>query len=294
MASVDIVDGIDPSALRLFLAVVELGSVSRAATRMRVTQPSATAKLKKLERQLGSALLERTPTGSVPTEAGRRLAPACIDALAAVTSLVDQAETVRSEADRLTIASTRHVGDHFLPQWLSHVPGVRVDVEEHDTLRVAQAVRSGDAMLGFIEGPAAPIGLRSRIVAGERVLAVVGRGHPWHGRRTTVTADEVAGTTVIVTRPGSGTRDVVEAAFAPHDWGNDTIQVSNSSAARLAALTGTAVAFLPECWVRPLLGSGDLAVLPVREPIIELPIRVAWRGNTPANPAARRLLAALT
>lgn len=292
MASIEVVDGIDPSTLRLFLAAVELGSVSKAAARMHVTQPSATAKLQKLERQLGLALLERTPTGSAPTDAGSRLVPSCSEVLSAVTTLVDRAESIRTETDRLTIAATRHVADHFLPAWLATLTGQRVSVVEHDTLRVARAVRGGEATIGFTEGPAAPIGLRSHVVGVEEVLAVVGRGHPWYGRRSTVRADELVTATTISSRPGSGTRDVVAAAFTEHGLGvsGEVIEVANASAARLAAMTGSGVAFLPACWVVPYLATGALAALPVREPRIELPIRIVWRGARPSSRPARRLL----
>lgn len=296
MASIGLVDGIDPSALRLFLAAAELGSVSKAAARMQVTQPSATAKLQKLERQLGVALLERTPTGSAPTDAGSRLLPACSDVLTAATALVDRAESIRTEADQLTIAATRHVADHFLPGWLAPLAGHRVSVTELDTLRTAQAVRAGEAAIGFTEGPAAPIGLRSHVVAVEDVLAVVGRGHPWYGRRSTVTPAELVTATTISSRPGSGTRDVVAAAFTEHGLGTsgEIVEVENASAARLAAMTGSGVAFLPACWITPHLSSGALAALPVREPRIELPIRIVWRGARPTSSLARRLVDELT
>ena len=295
MASIEVVDGIDPSALRLFLAAVELGSVSKAAARMHVSQPSATAKLQKLERQLGLPLLERTPTGSRATDAGARLAPACSDALDAVTTLVERAEMVRAEAESLSIATTRHIADHFLPTWLSLIAGTTINIVEHDTLGVSRAVRDGEALIGFTEGPAAPLGLRSVVVATEAVVPVVGRGHPWFGRRSTVPAAELVSATIITSRPGSGTRDVVAAAFAEHGLGASaaTIEVPNASAARLTAMTGSGVAFLPECWAAPHLASGALTAVPIREPAIELPIRMTWRGTRPDTRAGRRLLAAL-
>lgn len=293
MASIAVVDGIDPSSLRLFLAVVELGSVSKAAARLEVAQPSATAKLHKLERQLGVGLLERTATGSTLTDAGARLVSACDDVLAAVTTLVDRADSVRNEADRLTIAATRHIVDHFLPDWLGRLEAGRISLTELDTLGVARAVRDGTANLGFTEGPAAPIGLHSQVVATEDVIAVVGRGHPWYRRRSSVTPDELVATTIISSRPGSGTRDVVTTAFRHHGLGTtgDVIEVANASAARVAAISGSGVAFLPSCWVVSHLSSGVLAALPIREPHVELPVRVVWRGTRPAAQAARRLLA---
>ena len=136
-------DGLDLASLRLFLDVVELGSVSKAAVRHRLAQPSATARLQKLERQLGVQLLDRAPTGSVATSAGVRLAPACADVVAAAAALVERAETVAVEQQRLVVAATRHVADHFLPAWIDALAldDVRVDLVEGDTLTVASAVQ---------------------------------------------------------------------------------------------------------------------------------------------------------
>ena len=58
------------ASLDMFVSVVELGSVSRAAAAHGVAQPSASSRLRHLERQLGMTLLERSPSGSVPTDAG--------------------------------------------------------------------------------------------------------------------------------------------------------------------------------------------------------------------------------
>jgi DNA-binding transcriptional LysR family regulator len=299
MATIAVVDGTDVAALRLFLAAVELGSVSKAAARMQMTQPSATAKLQKLERQLGATLLERTPTGSIATAEGQRLAAACADVVSAATALVDRAEALRAERDRLTVAATRHVADHFLPGWVAAAGGsggVQLALIELDTLRVAQAVRAGEATIGFTEGPHPPLGLRSELVAAERLVPVVGRGHRWYGRRSAVSHGDLVGTTLVLGQPGSGSRDVVEASFALHGRGGvgEHVAVQSVTAARLAALNGSGVAFLPECRAHGDLASGDLYALPVRELAIEQPVRVVWRGARPATAPARAFVDALT
>ena len=58
------------ASLDLFVSVIELGSVSRAAEAHGITQPSASSRIKHLERQVGLRLLERGPSGSRPTGAG--------------------------------------------------------------------------------------------------------------------------------------------------------------------------------------------------------------------------------
>ena len=287
-------DDLDLAGLRLFLTVVELGSVSKAATRLGLAQPSATAKLQKLERFLGAALLERAPTGSVPTATGQRLAPACADLLAAGTALVDRAAELRhDDRAQLTVATTRHIASHRLPGWLAaaELHETRVEIIEGDTFTVAGLLRSGDAMIGFVEGPGAPLGLRSHVVAHEALIPVVGPAHRWFGRRRSVTADALVAETLILRPRGSGTLDVIEAALAANDAGpiGDSIEVASSSAARLGAVNGAGVTLLPLCEVDDDVRARHLTHVRVSDLSFEQPVRIAWRGDQPASAAARRL-----
>lgn len=287
-------DALDLAGLRLFLTVVELGSVSQAASRLGLAQPSATARLQKLERFLGAALLERGPTGSVPTATGQRLAPACADVLAAGTALVDRAAELRhDDRAQLTVATTRHVAHHRLPAWITaaELHETRIEIVEADTFTVAGLLRSGDAMIGFVEGPGAPLGLRSAVVDHEPLIPVVGPAHRWFGRRRAVSADALVAETLILRPRGSGTLDVIEAALAGHGAGTvgDSIEVPSSTAARLGAVNGAGLAFLPACEVDRDLHDGRLARVRVSDLSFDQPIRVAWRGDRPASAAARRL-----
>ncbi|MDQ0591544.1 LysR family transcriptional regulator [Variovorax paradoxus] len=63
----------DLRALRYFIAVLEAGSLSRAASSLYVAQPALTAQIKKLEGELGALLFERSHAGVTPTAAGMQL-----------------------------------------------------------------------------------------------------------------------------------------------------------------------------------------------------------------------------
>lgn len=294
MASIPTADGLDIGSLRLFLDVVELGSVSKAAVRRGLTQPSATARLQKLERQLRVQLLDRGPTGSSATAAGLRLATACSEVVAAASALVERADVVADDQRRLVVAATRHVAEHFLPGWIAGaaLDGVRVDLVEGDTLTVAQAVRAGEAEVGFTEGPGAPLGLRSELVATEEIVPVVGRRHTWYDHGRPISGDDLVAAVLALPRRGSGTLDVVQAALAPFapPTPGDRLEVASSAAARVAALSGPTVAFLPRCRVGDDLRAGALRIVAVRGLVIEQPVRVVWRGARPPARSARRLV----
>src|SRR5271166_4544625 len=63
--------GMDENQLRWFLTISELGSVTRAAAKLQIAQPTLSQILLRLEEELGIKLFERTSRGVIPTEAGR-------------------------------------------------------------------------------------------------------------------------------------------------------------------------------------------------------------------------------
>ena len=107
------------ASLDLFVSVVELGSVSRAAEAHGITQPSASSRIKHLERQLELRLLDRGPGGSVPTDAGVVVAGWAEGILRAAHQLSAGLSAFQAEqTGRLRIAASFTIAEYLLPQWL--------------------------------------------------------------------------------------------------------------------------------------------------------------------------------
>lgn len=116
--------------LRYFAAAVEAGSLTAAATALHLAQPSLSAAIGKLERELGVALLVRSPRGIEPTSAGRYL----LDASSRVLGDVDEiARTLRGYgqglAGSLTIAAVPVLMWHRLPAVLREYAREAPDVD---------------------------------------------------------------------------------------------------------------------------------------------------------------------
>ncbi|MEM1350210.1 MAG: LysR family transcriptional regulator, partial [Myxococcota bacterium] len=83
----------DLSTFETFLTIARLGHMTRAAQELHLTQPAVSAKLAKLEEQLGHKLFDRTPKGMRLTQAGEIFcvhARAILDEFDAGTSALDQ------------------------------------------------------------------------------------------------------------------------------------------------------------------------------------------------------------
>ncbi|MGC4891602.1 LysR family transcriptional regulator [Micromonospora sp. DT227] len=80
--------------LRALRAAVRHGSITAAAAALDRTRPALSRRITRLERQLGTPLLVRTPRSCVPTDAGRRLVDAAARAAASWAAAVGQAREV--------------------------------------------------------------------------------------------------------------------------------------------------------------------------------------------------------
>src|SRR5438477_4710774 len=127
-----------PSGIQLvqvegFLEVARRGSVSRAAEALFITQPTLTARLQGLERELGTPLFLRTPHGMRLTDAGRAWIPFAERALRALVDGRDALEQVMTaSAGQLMIDAASGVSTYAQPELLArHVaahPRVEVSV----------------------------------------------------------------------------------------------------------------------------------------------------------------------
>lgn len=90
--------------LRVFLLILEEGSLRRAADRLHISQPALTRQMQLLEHDLGGRILERTPAGVRPTTAGHTLAGNVRPLLADYDSVMAEARRmIRGKSDRLRI-----------------------------------------------------------------------------------------------------------------------------------------------------------------------------------------------
>ncbi len=144
----------DWNLLRSFIAVVETGSLSRAATRLGVTQPSVSRHMRELERLLGETLFDRRPTGLAPTTRAQSL----YEVAGGIEALVRRAEdNFASVTDRVVgtvrITTSEAFGVHVLPPWLTALLAEETELEIE--LRVSQRTenlirRDADIAVRFV------------------------------------------------------------------------------------------------------------------------------------------------
>lgn len=277
------------AALDLFASVVEQGSVGRAARAHGIAQPSASSRLRTLERQLGFRLLDRSPTGSTPTAEGVVVAGWADAVLAAAIELERGVAALKAErAGRLRVAASFTIAEYLLPGWLERFMrdhrGDSVALDVANSTAVLERVERGDADLGFIETPTPTPRMNQAIVGRDRLIAVVPAEHPW--TEHAVTVEELASTPLVLREQGSGTREALEAALRDVDLevSPAVLELGSTAAVRSAVLSGNAPTVISRLAVANELERGQLVEVDVDGLDISRQLRAVW-PRTRALPA---------
>jgi DNA-binding transcriptional LysR family regulator len=296
----------DLVSLELLVAIAGHGSLSAAGHELGLTQQAASARLAALEAHTGVRLVARTTRGSQLTPAGAvavqwagQLLQAAHEVDAGLASLRDSSRT------RVKVSASLTIAEQLLPGWLVSLQAaarhrgetpIEVVLTAANSHHVLDQVRAGDADLGFIEGPYAPRGLRSRVVAHDELVLVVRPGHRWARRSSAITARELRETPLVTREAGSGTRDYLTAALANllGPEGREpapALELCTSAAVRAAVLAGSPPAVLSRLAVSGDIAAGRLRVIPVGGLDLHRDLRAVWRGGrTPPAGAVRDLL----
>ncbi|WP_134322139.1 LysR family transcriptional regulator [Cumulibacter soli] len=275
----------DPEALRLFMSVVDLGSIGAAARAEQISQPTASTRIAALERHLGVTLLRRTPAGSRLTDDGRVVAEWATEVLRAMDDLTRGVEALRQRGrSRLRLAASQTVAEFLVPRWLSVLradqPEAKIRLHVGNSAEVIARLRRREADLGFVESPRTPDDLHS-INVGEDELVLVG---PAGTPSTTLSAEDLLTLRLITREVGSGTRDTLERAIGR--LSPQAIERASNSEVKLAVMSGAGHAVLSRLAVGAEIADGRLVHVPLRN----IDLRRALRALVPPEAAANDLV----
>jgi DNA-binding transcriptional LysR family regulator len=262
--------------LRAFVVVVELGSVTRAAARLGRVQSAVSQALSRLQKELGTVLLVRTPEGMRPTAAGRELATRAT----VILDLLDRAErdisafpTNGDDSHEGAMVGTIELGiaasltPPLLGQLLRTIrrrePGITVHAHEGLNQELVTLVSEHRLDLGIVWLPVAKGGLTSRPLGTTNLVAVL---PPRHHAATTnpLPLSRLADDEWVSFPPGNPARRWIEnscarVGFAP----NVRFDVQTLNEAKAMVQAGVGVTLLPEPSVRLEAESGVISAVPI-------------------------------
>src|SRR6202012_6159673 len=145
--------GMNLRQARTFLTVAELGTVSKAALRLRVAQPALSRQIMDLERELGLRLFDRVGRRLLLTGEGEQLMAGCRLLLNSETAVKEQAQLLRhGETGVLKVAgSPQHIESvlsGFLSRYAARYPNVQVKISEGPGSEILALLERGEIHLG--------------------------------------------------------------------------------------------------------------------------------------------------
>jgi DNA-binding transcriptional LysR family regulator len=229
-----------------FLTVVRRGSVTAAAEELVVTQPSVSAAVNALERELGVRLTERAGRTVRPTAAGAAYAPYAADVL----GLLEQGQRAAREAadahpHTLRISAVTTAGEYLVPQLIQAFrerrPEVEISLDVGNRELVFQRVldhKVDVAVTGRIPDDERLVG---RDFADNEFVLITAAGDAL-ARRRSVAMEELAMRPWLLREPGSGTRTLVEEFLASRGIAPTMLTLGSNGAIKQAARAGLGIA----------------------------------------------------
>lgn len=205
--------------LEYFVAVADEGNFTRAAERVHISQSGVSAQVRRLEDQLGTALIDRSGRRATLTPAGAAALPHARAALASVDAMRRAVDDVTGLiTGRLVVGMV--VGCRVAPlfdalaAFHANHNGVELALFEDNSDRLVERVRTGDTDLALVAAAGAlPAGLQGFTIVRDRLVAAVPLDHPM-ARRRRATLPEISAYPIVCLPVGTGIRTVFDQACA--------------------------------------------------------------------------------
>jgi DNA-binding transcriptional LysR family regulator len=287
----------DPRKLLYFASVIENGSFKKAAKQLLISQPALSTSMDRFEQSLGDQLLERSPTGVIPTPLGEVLyAHARL-----IREELERAEKrLRAEEgsseDVIAFGTLPSLATSIVPaavcRWREKHDTTTLRVVEKNQLELLLSLLRGELdfivaqteCYGFLEG------MRQRVLFRDRLHVLARPGHPAL-RLKSPTWAELATFPWVVQMVGRQ-RMLLEKLLADEEVKLPRQLTESGSVDFIRALVaGTdSLAMLPAVAVSKDVEEGKIVPLEIDGSLLNRDIAVLFRDGTSFNPASRELL----
>ncbi len=284
--------------LRVFLAVTEQSGFSRAAAKLRLSQPAVSKSVRELERQVGLALIDRSERGATLTDAGRALAARATELFAVEQAAEAELRSLRGVArGRLDIGASTTIATYMLPAVLSEFhtrhPSVALHVTSANTRAVASMLLRRKIDVALVEGPVESARIEVRHWRDDRLVVIAPRDHPLTSKRS-VSSGALQHLPFIVRERGSGTREIAARALASRGITVKRVLVlASTEAIKQAVAAGLGLAIVSAAAAADQIALETIGVvrtsdLPLQRSLAQLTVR--GRPESASAAAFRTLL----
>ena len=276
-------DRLDWNLLRTFLVIGQEGSISRAAARLHLSQPAVSQALRRLEEQLGSALVVRRGPRINLSQAGEEVMQIAAELYGTVSrlgpALDSPAETVTGKIRLLSISRIQsRAYDDFLAQFHSDYPQVEVEIDVLRSSDVASGLLQKTASFGLSLCRTPQPRLEQRVLLEQRYAFFCGKRHRLFGRKNLTLADLQGENFVSFTSDQMGGNLSPLTVFRDQQGFTGRIVASSPSLDEILRLVGAGygIGCLPEHIVAADVQANELWRLPPWDGVIDVNVYLLW------------------
>lgn len=286
---------LDPVSLRLFVAVMEEGTIAEAAAREHIAASAVSKRLSELEQTLATELFVRSNKGTEPTAAAFTLLNLARGVLNDLDGIyVQMREYASGVRGHVRVYANISAITQFLPgelkSFMAQYPQVQVHLQERISSVIAKAVADNAADLGILNDGSYGEALTLLPYHDDELVVVAPQGHPL-ARRKSVRMAQLLDYDVVGAHPGSVMNHLLTKAAA--ELGRPLrlrIQVSSYDALCLMVAAGLGVGVLPRQSAQLFVPALPIQCLALAEPWAQRKLVVAVRDVAALSPAARLLV----
>jgi DNA-binding transcriptional LysR family regulator len=262
--------------LKAFEAVARLGSFSRAADELHVTQPAISKKIRLLQEEIGLTLLEQIGRRLYLTDAGSELLTTCgdwLDTWSRFEQSIADLKGLKQGRLRLCVVTT---SKYFMPRVLGPFcdlyPGIDIAMQVVNRDRLLERLARNKDDLYVMGVPPEGSDIESERLMENPLVVLAPAFHPWANRRGIPFA-ELADAAFVMREQGSGTRITVEREFQQRGLTlRIKLELGSNEAIKQAVAGGLGLAILSRSTIRLDAAQAELVELDVEG----FPIRRSW------------------
>lgn len=279
--------------LRIFQSVIESGSFSAAAKKLRITQPSITAHIQALELELGKKLFIREPgRKAVLTEAGEIFYSYVLEITSKTNQVEHHLKRLQGDQKEVAVAVQRNIANNLFPSYLATFsrthPDFHIIMYSQTQEMVIHQVLEGKANMGLLMSIGNIDGVFSEILAYEPLELVVGPGHEL-ANKTSINPAELENYSFVGGVNSSGHAKMIDLSLkrlGVHHH-NVVLQLEDYRTVIEVVKRGLGITATPAFGVQQELKSGELIRLPLECEPAKLEIRLIYNPDVKMTDEAR-------
>lgn len=288
--------------LQAFATVAKEGSFTRAGKALSISQPSVSALVIGLQKELGVKLFEKLGVRPHLTEAGRRLLRLVETALATIEKIPDEMDEIKGlKKGRLSVGGSGFAGATLLPvavqAFKKSFPSIDVKLMIQRSGIIEEKLLNGDVDVALMgNSPKSPL-ITASLYREERVVVIAPPDHPLAKRRS-VRLEQIAEEPIVADEKGTLSREMVEEVFNRKRLPFvPVLEINVLSAGRdalkSAVANGLGISFLPEHCVALDVKAGLLKIIDVADLKVKRAMYLTYHRKRRNNQLVQAFLAFL-